>query len=98
MVSRIEPDRYADTGFSVKDTPPEINSALFSRMMSRPAGKRLKMGAEMTAAAKAFVRASLPANLTGTERRAAFPERFYGPSLDQRTKDLVARGPSSSGN
>lgn len=98
MVSRIEPDRYADTGFSVKDTPPEINSALFSRMMSRPAGERMKMGAEMTASAKAFVRASLPKGLTATERRAAFLERFYGPSLDQRIKNLVARGASSSGD
>lgn len=35
MVSRIEPDRHADTGFAVKDTAPEINAMIFSAMMRR---------------------------------------------------------------
>ena len=77
MVSRIEPDRYADTGFAVKDTPPEINAMIFRAMMLRTPGERLLMGLEMMATAKALVRASLP---TGTEeeRRQAFMDRFYG--------------------
>lgn len=78
MVSRIEPDRYADTGFSVKDTAPEVNARLFRLMMSREAGERLAMGMDMTATAKALVWASLPAELPEAERRAAFCERFYG--------------------
>ena len=60
MVSKIEPDRYADTGFSVKDTAPEVNALLFRRMMSREVGDRLCMGMDMTATAKALVWATLP--------------------------------------
>lgn len=78
MVSKIEPDRYADTGFSVKDTAPEINALLFDRMMSREAGERLRMGLDMTATAKIMVWASLPQDLSEAERRAAFLDRFYG--------------------
>ena len=78
MVSTIEPDRYADTGFSVKDTAPEVNARLFARMMSLTPGERLRMGMDMTATAKALVRATLPEGLTEAGRRAAFFERFYG--------------------
>ena len=78
MVSKIEPDRYADTGFSVKDTAPEVNALLFREMMRRTAGERLAMGMDMTATAKALVWASLPAELPDAERSAAFCERFYG--------------------
>jgi hypothetical protein len=78
MVSKIEPDRYADTGFSVKDTPPEVNALLFRRMMSRDAGERLRMGMDMAATAKALVLASLPGHLGEPERRIAFIDRFYG--------------------
>jgi hypothetical protein len=35
MISKIEPDRYADTGFAVKDTPPEVNATLFTAMMRK---------------------------------------------------------------
>ena len=81
MVSKIEPDRYADTGFSVMDTVPEVNALLFRRMMDRTQGERLRMGMEMTATAKALVWASLPQGLPEEERRAAFCERFYGARL-----------------
>ena len=49
MVSRIEPDRYADTGFAVKDTPPEINQRLFAAMMRRTPAERLLMCLDMMA-------------------------------------------------
>jgi len=78
MVSKVEPDRYADTDFSVKDTAPEINAQLFPSIMSREAGERLRMGFDMTATAKALVWASLPGHLSGLEHRNAFFERFYG--------------------
>lgn len=84
MVSMVEPDRYADTGFFVKDTPPELNALLFRRMMERTPGERLRMGFDMLATAKALVLASLPANLSEAERRAAFLERFYGPEFRPR--------------
>ncbi len=34
MVSKIEPDRYADTGFSIADTPPDLNAHLFRQAAS----------------------------------------------------------------
>ena len=84
MVSKIEPDRYADTGFSIKDTAPDVNAMLFRLMMSREPGERLKMGLEMTGTAKALVWATLPDNLSEPDRRTAFLERFYGGGPDNR--------------
>ena len=78
MVSKIEPDRYADTGFSIADTPSEVNALIFRQMMNRTPGERLCMGLDMTATAKALVWASLPGHMNEQERRVAFYERFYG--------------------
>ena len=81
MVSKIEPDRYADTGFSVKDTPPEVNAELFARMMAKTPAQRMVMGFTMTETARALVWASLPSQLSESERRRAFYERFHGEPL-----------------
>lgn len=81
MVSKIEPDRYADTGFSVNDTAPEINTMIFQRMMRRSAGERLMMGLEMRATARALVWSSIPENMPEAERRMIFFQRFYGEPL-----------------
>lgn len=78
MVSKVEPDRYADTGFSVADTDSAVNGLLFSLMMKRTPEHRLLMGMDMTATAKQLVWASIPPELSEGERRAAFYERFYG--------------------
>lgn len=55
MVSRIEPHRYADTGFAVKDTPPEINRRLFEAMMRKTPEERLLMSLDMMATARELV-------------------------------------------
>lgn len=89
MVSRIEPDRYADTGYSVKDTAPEVNAMIFRAMMERTPGERMMMGLEMSAAAREMVWASLPEG-TEEERRAAFLRRFYGNELSEETIRAVA--------
>ena len=78
MVSKVEPDRYADTGFSVKDTSPEINAMMFHRMMALTPSQRLLMGMSMTETSRAMVWASLPEGLDESSRRRAFYERFYG--------------------
>ena len=78
MVSKIEPDRYADTGFSVKDTSPEVNAMLFRLMMERTPAERFMMGMDMLTTARAIVMASLPPDLDEKARRVAFYERFYG--------------------
>ena len=79
VVSKIEPDRYADTGFSVKDTPPEVNARLFREMMARTGEERLVIGCRMAAAARQLVWSGIPRDLPAGERRALFLQRFHGP-------------------
>lgn len=83
MVSRITPDRYADTSFAVKDTPPEINQMIFAAMMRKTATERLEMGFDMTATAREIVWSSIDPNLPEAERRRAFFQRFYGEPLPE---------------
>lgn len=77
----MTPDRYADTGFSVKDTPPEINAMLFAAMMARTPEERCLMGFDMLATARAMVWASIPADMPENRRRKEFCDRFYGPGV-----------------
>jgi len=80
MVSRIEPDRYADTGFAVKDTPPEINAMIFAAMMRKTPAERLLMGFEMAATARALVRSRIDAleGATEDDKQRQFSQRFHG--------------------
>ena len=64
MVSKIEPDRYADTGFAVRDDAAESGRAV--------------MGLDMRATAQALVWATIPSGLSAMDRKRAFYERFYG--------------------
>ena len=74
-------ERYADTGFAVKDTPPEINRMVFERIMALTEGERLEMGFSMLGAAKELIEAGLPKDLGPAERRRAIYERLYGEPL-----------------
>ena len=78
MVSTIEPDRYANTGYSVKDTSLEINEMIYQRSMSLPGSERVRMGMEMTESAISMVWCSIPPELSANERRDIFIERLYG--------------------
>lgn len=78
MVSRIEPDRYADTGFAVKDTAPEINAMIFAAVMKKTPEERLLMGFDMMATAREMVWSGLGSQGTETERRRLFYQRFHG--------------------
>ena len=78
MVSRIEPDRYADTGFAVEDTAPEINAMIFAAMMRKTPEERLLMGFDMMATAREMVWSSLGTEGTDDERRSRFYQRFHG--------------------
>ena len=77
MVSRIEPDRYADTGFAVKDTAPEINAMIFAAMMRKTPEERLLMGFDMMATARELAWSSLQDLGSETERRQAFFRRYH---------------------
>lgn len=78
MVSRIEPDRYADTGFAVKDTEPAINAMVFAAMMRKTPEERLLMGFDMLATARQMVWSGIGSGGTEEERRRMFFQRFYG--------------------
>lgn len=78
MVNPIEPDRYANTGFSVRDTSPEVNEMIFRHVMSLTDGERLKRGLSMMATARKLLWSSIPKDLPPDERRYLFIERMYG--------------------
>ena len=78
MVSRIEPDRYADTGFAVKDTTPEVNAMIFAAMMRKTPEERLLMGFDMMATARALVWGGLGPHGTDAERRSRFFQLYHG--------------------
>lgn len=78
MVSRIEPDRYADTGFAVKDTAPEINAMIFAAMMRKTPEERLLMGFDMLATARELVWNGIDKHAPEAERRRLFVQRFHG--------------------
>jgi hypothetical protein len=78
MGTEIEPDRYADTGFSIADTPPELNAHLFRMMMQKSGSERLEIGCRMNDSARALVWSGIPEDLPEAKRRQIFLERFYG--------------------
>lgn len=81
MVSRIEPDRYADTGFSLADTPADLNEHLFRKMMEKTGAERLIIGCQMADSARQLVWSGISIDLPVSERRQIFLKRFYGTSL-----------------
>jgi len=63
------------------DTSPEIAEMVRARLMRLSGAERFRMGSEMFEAARRMVLASLPADLTETERKRRLFERLYGESL-----------------
>jgi hypothetical protein len=63
------------------DTPPEIAEMVRARLMARSGAERFRMGVEMFEAARRMVLASLPADLSESERKRRLFERIYGMSL-----------------
>jgi hypothetical protein len=90
MGSKIEPDRYADTGFSIADTPPELNAFLFEQMMRKSGSERLIIGCRMTASARQLVWSGIPKNLSEVERRNLFLQRFYGSDFSYQKSPVTA--------
>jgi hypothetical protein len=82
MVSKIELDRYADTGFSIKDTPADLNALLFRKMLEKSGAERLIIGCTMTDSARQLVWSGIPKNLPESERRQIFLHRFYGETIE----------------
>ena len=78
MVPTPASDRYADTGFSVKDTPPEVNRFYYERIMALSSERRFLMGMSMLATARQIILSTLPKEMTRRERMLALYERLYG--------------------
>jgi len=91
MVSQIEPDRYANTGFSVKDTAPEINEMIFQRTMALTPGERFLMGMSMLTTVREMIWASLPKDISEPQRRRMFYERLYGEELPDAVANWTAQ-------
>ena len=70
--SRVDPERYADTGFSVKDTALEINARIFAAMMRKTPAERVVMGFAMSEMARTLVWSSIPSDMPVMERKRAF--------------------------
>lgn len=68
----------------VTDTPPEIAEMVRARLMAKSGAERFRMGVQMFEAARRMVLASLPADLSETERKRRLFERLYGTPLPVR--------------
>ena len=66
---------------AVTDTPPEIAELVRARLMALSGAERFLMGVRMFEAARRMALASLPADLSESERKQQLFERFYGKSL-----------------
>lgn len=82
MVSKIEPDRYADTGFSIRDTPADLNAHLFRKMLEKSGAERLIIGCNMADSARQLVWSGISQDLPESERRQIFLHRFYGGEIE----------------
>jgi len=63
------------------DTSPEIERMVRNKIIARSGEERFIMGAEMFDSAREMVKASLPKNLSETERRRLLFKRLYGKEL-----------------
>ena len=63
------------------DTPPEIAELVRAQLMALSGAERFRMGVQMFDAARRMVLASLPPDLTESERKRRLFERLYGEPL-----------------
>ena len=66
---------------TVNDTPPEVAELVRARLMALSGAERFRMGVQMFDAARRMVLASLPADLTESERKRQLFQRLYGEAL-----------------
>ena len=83
------------------DTPPEIAEMVRARLMALSGAERFRMGVQMFDAARRMVLASLPADLTETERNAAsssvFTAKPYQPRPGSKMKITKAKYAAEQG-
>jgi len=82
MISKIDPSGYADTGFSIADTPADLNDHLFRKMLEKSGAERLIIGCRMGDSARQLVWSEIPKDLSEPKRRQLFLHRYYGDQLE----------------
>jgi len=73
------------------DSSSSIEEFYREKLMERSPEERFMMGIRMFETARSMVLASLPANLSRSERSFNLFLRFYGHELDESTQDQVRR-------
>jgi hypothetical protein len=66
----------------VTDTPPEIEGMVREKIMALSGEERFVMGAQMFDSAREMIIASLPNDLSETERRRLLFKRIYGKEIN----------------
>lgn len=66
---------------AMTDTAPEVAELVRARLMAMSGAERIRLGAQMFDAARRMVLASLPSDLTESERKRRLFERLYGETL-----------------
>ena len=75
--ARARPEYFTNGMSEVTDTPPEIQRMLREKIMALSGEMRFIMGAQMCESAREMVKASLPKELSETERRRLLFKRIY---------------------
>lgn len=70
--------KSAAVRFVMNDTSPEMEQKQFEMMMELGAARRTELACEMYLAARSFIEASLPENLSQGERLRAIVAKMYG--------------------
>lgn len=66
---------------AMTDTAPEVAELVRARLMAMSGAERIRLSAQMFDAARRMVLASLPSDLTESERKRRLFERLYGETL-----------------
>jgi predicted Fe-S protein YdhL (DUF1289 family) len=74
----------------LSDTSAEIEALVTARHRAMTPSERCQIASTMYDGARAIVESSLPAHLTGRERRRAYAQRMYGTELPPAALDAFA--------
>jgi hypothetical protein len=74
----------------ITDTSPEMEEFFRIKMMKQSGERRFMMGVSMYDTARMLVEASLPKDITPTEKRRQILTRFYGDELSEEVISAVA--------
>ena len=74
----------------MSDASPEVERMVAEHYQQMTPEERMRIAASMFETARVIVESSLPATLTGRERRLAFARRMYGDELPEAALSAFA--------